>query len=74
MIGLRCRLVDFTAKGPEGRAKEDVVDTHKEGACMEGDPEPIAFADEGIFEAFADLVPSIGERSIIEVTTDDDPP
>ena len=65
-------LVDLAADSTEGRAVEDVVNAHDEGACLEGKAEAIATLDEGVLQPIGDLTSSIGEGRVVEVTADDD--
>ena len=61
VVRLAGSLVDLTADSTEGRAVEDVVDAHDEGACLEGKAEAIASLDEGVLQPIGDLTTGIGE-------------
>ena len=65
-------LVDLAADSTEGRAVEDVVNAHDEGARLEGEAEAIASLDEGVLQPIGDLTTGIGEGCVVEVTADDD--
>ena len=72
MIRFAGGLVDLAADSTEGRAVEDVVDAHDEGARLEGKSEAIAALDEGVLQPIGDLTTGIGEGRVVEVTADDD--
>ena len=48
-----------------------MVNTYVEGTCMEGEAEAIASLHEGILHPLRHSAVEVGERSVVEVSTDD---
>ena len=74
MIRLCRSLVYLTAHGTEGLAIDDVINAYDKRTCMEGEPKAIPTLYEGILHPLRDLPMDVGERGVVEVSTDNHAP